>query len=90
MYLIHPSFYIHKMEKRKLKEKICDSLNGKKYEIVWSEQVQYSTCIMANDEQDASDKFMNGDYPEPSINDTETIDDSLEIIEIPEEEWKHE
>jgi len=71
----------------KIKEDICDRLGGKKFEICWNENVRYSTSVFAVNEKEAKEKWEDGDYPEPDINEADFEDDSLEVYEIPEEEW---
>ena len=45
----------------KVKEKICDTLIGKKFEIIWSEQVEYTTSVFAVDEEEAREKWDCGE-----------------------------
>ena len=75
-------------ESLKTKEQICDTLIGKKFEIMWSEQVEYTTSVFAEDEEDARNQWDEGNHPKPVINESQIIDDSFEIYAIPEEEWK--
>lgn len=70
----------------KIKEKICDTLIGKKFEIVWSEQVEYTTSVFAVDKEEAYKKWNHSNHPNPQINSSQLIDDSWEIMEIPQEE----
>ena len=71
----------------KIKEQICDALIGKKFEIVWSEHVEYTTSVFATSEEEAREKWDGMNTPMPQINSSQMLDDSLEIIEIPKEEW---
>ena len=66
----------------KVKEKICDALMGKKWEIVWREEMELTTSVFAETEEEAYDKWDNGEHPEPRVNNGQVLDDSLEVFEI--------
>ena len=73
----------------KIKEKICDNLIGKKFEIVWKEEVEYATSVFAVDEEDAYEKWNDGNHPTPNINSSQIVDSGWEIMEIPEMYWRN-
>jgi len=70
-----------KNESTILKENICNSLNGKRYTITWSNDVNYSVEVIAGSREEAEDMFWTGNYPEPSVNDEQVDEGSLEIYE---------
>lgn len=71
------------IKNKKLKEQICENLEGiKEFEIMWREEIEYTTKVKAKDEEEAEELFSSGDYPSPEINDAEFIDDSMEIFEL--------
>ena len=68
-------------ENTKLKEKICDNLNPKKFEVTWTEDIEYSATIIAGSQDEAREKFSNGEYEDEEQGDGYVDQDSVEIYE---------
>jgi len=52
-----------------------------KYNVTWEEKISYSTTILAENEEEAEEIFMQNNHKE-NMNDVEFIEDSLEINEL--------
>lgn len=48
-------------QNQSIKEKLCNNLNGKKFDVIWHEYVQYRAEIIADNIEEAESKFKSGD-----------------------------
>ena len=67
------------------KEKIIEALEDEKeFELVWTDEVTYSTIIKARIEEEAREIFNRGDidFDENDVTNAEYCEDSVEVNEI--------
>ena len=60
-------------------EPFAKEIKKKEFEVSWVDRVVYSAKVIAKNEEEAEDMWMEGNYITESVVDTEFEDDSLSI-----------